>query len=245
MVNMRPVLLIVVLLVGLAACGTPEPQTVVETVVNTRIVEVEVPVTVEVEVTREIEVPVEVTRLVEVTAVPPATARPADVEEALARNYVGVDESGGIQIEIARVVIASRGYLEEIDHPIIGEEDLDQFDVLGHMMFKVTNTSDLRLDVGPVSEGTVQIGGEQIELGPFYWYYVNGHVDGEIDPGVSKIGGIWFGIWRSEVSEVDQLVYRADPPHDLDDHSRGEGFEIVLDLSEHIFEPIPDELRGS
>ena len=112
------------------------------------------------------------------------------------------------------------------------------------MMFKVTNTSDLTLDVDPVSDGTVQIGREQIELGPFYWYYVNEHVDGEIYPGVTKIGGVWFGIWRSEVSEVDQLVYRADPPHDLTDNTRGDGFEIVVDLSEHIFEPIPDQLRS-
>ena len=75
MAKLKLVLLIVVLFLGLAACGTPEPQTVIETVVNTRIVEVEVPVTVEVEVTREIEVPVEVTRLVEVTAVPAGSAR--------------------------------------------------------------------------------------------------------------------------------------------------------------------------
>ena len=67
-------LLVMVLLVSiLSACGaTPEPQTVVETVV----VEKEVPITVEVEK----EVPVEVTRIVEV----PAEAAEAAQGEAAA-----------------------------------------------------------------------------------------------------------------------------------------------------------------
>ncbi len=65
----RAVLFNVILLGLLAACGPSEPETVVETIVHTRVVREDVPVTVEVTVEVPVTVRVEVTRRSEVTRI--------------------------------------------------------------------------------------------------------------------------------------------------------------------------------
>jgi hypothetical protein len=104
------------LISSLVACGPSEPETVVETVVHTRVAEVEVPVTVEVEVTRVVEVTrevkvditreVEVTRLVEriVTATPTPTPVFSLTDENLALGLITLEDlpsgwTGGLSEE--------------------------------------------------------------------------------------------------------------------------------------------------
>lgn len=179
------------------------------------------------------------------TSTPEPTVQ-ASVEELWSKNYVGVAESGGLIIEIARVLV---GYKWAI--PGLSWEDLNdsiqgwaETEVVGELIFKVTNNTDRTVSVYP-DQGTVQVGSEQIDLTNFMFYTTFGdNVGGDIYPGVTKIGGIWFGIRRSSPEEITQIIYRASPPFDSDSFANiGPGIEIVIDVPIHVWEEIPEELK--
>ena len=94
-----------------------------------------------------------------------------------------------MKIEIVRVLIGTKDAVEEITGNDFSELD----DVVGELFFKITNDTDVTADVYP-DQGTVQIGSEQIELSDYLYFATVGEdVGGEIYPGVTKVGGIWFG----------------------------------------------------
>ena len=231
----------------LVACATPEVETVtiVETVVS------EIPVTVEVpiEVTRMIEViqevetiqEVEVTRIVEVQEVVTATPEPSPTsppsEDVIALNYVAEAESGGITVEIGRVLVANK---DAISQDFSRDSSFDNVEVVGEIVWIVTNNSEETLNIYP-DQGSVQINSELVDLFDYFLASFGDDVSGEIPPGVTLIGGQWFGINRNEVSDVTEMIIRFGGPSN-DSFSRvGEDFEIVVDLSERIFEPLPEE----
>ncbi|MCA9922880.1 MAG: hypothetical protein KC419_17390 [Anaerolineales bacterium] len=244
--------LLIVLFVALLVVGCAgEPEVVTESVEVTRIVELEKEVEVPVEVTRivevekEVEVPVEVTRIVEVevTAVP--TEPPAPVaaagDEMVALNYTNEVESGGLVVEVGRVLIANKADVPQ-DFSLLG--DFDNIDVVGEIILTITNTTDQTLSVYP-DQGNVQVNSELIELFDYFLATFGDNLGGDIPPNATKIGGMWFGINRSQVGEITEMVYRFDGPSD-DSFSRvGDDFEIVIDLNTREFQPIPDELADA
>lgn len=245
---MKKMFIWLVVIVMFAACAPSEsavtPEIIRETVVA------EIPVTVEVtretvverivEVTQE----VEVTRIVEIKVTATGTPMPnplSDSTDPIALNYVAEVENGGLTIQIARVLV---GTVETIKIEGGSAFDfLDEFeaDVVGEFIFIVTNNSDKTVEIYP-QWGTVQVNSEQIELSDDGSGFGD-EINGEIFPGVTKIGGFWFGIKRSEVPEIVEMTLRFNSPRDADDFRElGDDFEIVIDLSTRIFEPLPDEL---
>jgi hypothetical protein len=247
MLEVKKIFAVFVLSMGLVSCSmaTPESVIVKETVVAN--VPVTVEVTREVEVTRLVEIPVmqEVTRIIEnvVTATPAPTATETPVQEItdiVARNYLNSQESGDVTIQIGRALIAQKDAI-----PQEFEDDLFQDkDVLAMLIFVITNNSDSTVSVFP-TRGTVQVNTEQIELFDYLLARSNfgDELDGEIFPGVTKIGGLWFAIGRSELDEVTQMIFRANAPRVAGSGSIGPNYEIVIDLSERVFEQLPDEFR--
>ncbi len=242
---MKKALATIVLLIVLIGCSSPSSETITETV------EVKIPVTVEVieevEVTRQVEVEVtrivEVTRevIVEVTPEPTSTPVPEEIntEDAIALNDVAEVENGGLTIQIARVIVANK---DAIPQDFSYDSSFDNVDVVGELIFVVTNNSDQTISVYP-DQGSVQINSELVELFDFFLAGFGDDISGDIPPGVTLYGGQWFGINRSEVSEIQEMTVRFSGPVDSESFSRlGEDFEIVIDLSERVFEPISDEL---
>lgn len=45
------------------------------------------------------------------------------------------------------------------------------------------------------------------------------------------------------MSEVQSMIVAIDQPRDDDGNRIGEDFYIELDLSNHVFEPLPDEFK--
>ncbi len=176
------------------------------------------------------------------TPVPTAEFTP---DERWARNYLGGQDSGGVVIEVVRVVVANKSAIPDQPFDELNDyvEGWAEINVVGEILFKVTNNSDRTANVYP-DQGTLQIGAEQIELFDYALFMSVGEdTSGEIFPGVTKIGGLWFGIKRSTPGDVQQMIFRASNPSDENFDSMGPDYEIVLDVSEHAWEEIPDELR--
>lgn len=165
-------------------------------------------------------------------------------DQLWARNYVGSVDSGGVVIEVARVLF---GYKSEIPHI-----DWDQYDdsiegwandeVVGEILFKIWNNSGKTVSIFP-GAGTVQIGSEQIELLDYAAYLDVGNVGGQIFPGVTKTGGYWFSLNRSTPAQVTDIVFRTRSAFDENYNSIGPDYEIYLNIIDHYFEEIPDELK--
>lgn len=227
-------------------CAEPEPQTVEvtrevevpQTVEVTREVTQEVTRMVEQEVTRE----VEVTRLV--TAEPSATptARASSVE--FAANYVATQEQGGVEIELVRVLCMARAaYQEEFDVP---DDELESWlgdpKTVCEFILKVQNKADGARNIYP-DQGDVIIGDEQIDiLGQSAPISNLEDISGEMQPGIMRIGGFWFGVRRSEVDEIDRMTYIIDAPSDEDYSTRGSQFRFEFSTEEWGFEPLPEDL---
>jgi len=246
------ILLSTVLVLALAAlaCGGGKPQQVEVTRI--------VPQIVQVEITRVAPQTVEVTRVVQVivTATPrPASPTPKptntpqptetppslDTGDVFALNNLATQESGGLKVDIPRVLI---GRKSAINQPLHEYSILDDKDVVGEIIFRITNTTDKVLSVHP-DQGTVVVGNEQIKLidYAFAGLEVGEDFSGDIFPEVTVIGGIWFGIKRQDVPEISSMTIAFDGPFDKDLNRIGPDFLFELDISNHVFEPIPDELR--
>ncbi len=179
----------------------------------------------------------------------PEPILPPSVEDVWAINYAGWGDSGGVKIEIARVLIGYKDAVEEITGKDFSELDdymdgWSEIDVVGELIFKVTNDTDVTADVYP-DQGTVQIGSEQIELSEYLYFATVGEdVGGEIYPGVTKVGGMWFGIKRTTPGEVTEIIYRASAAWGTDTYDDlGPDYEIVIPVENPGWQDLPDELK--
>lgn len=247
---MKRILLLSLLVILLPACGSDAPTTtevevtrVVESVSEVEVTRLVETVT-EVEVTRLVEVvsEVEVTRLVETVATPTPEPEPTAVpasDDIIALNDVASAESGGIAVDIARVLVGNKSSIEQ---DFSRDPSFDNVDVVGMIIFKVRNTTDETISVYP-DQASVQINSELVELLDFFLAGFGDDVSGDIPPDVELIGGQWFGINRNAVADVTEMTLRFSGPISVECCDKlGDDFEIVLDLSNRTFEPIPQDL---
>ena len=110
-------------------------------------------------------------------------------------------------------------------------------------IYVTPNTTDKKIVVFP-DLSTVVINDEQIYLWEWpHSSYVGEGVSGEIFPGVTLIGGTWFGIKRSEVPDINKIIVSFRGPNDGESYeSLGPDFYFDIDLAEHIWEEIPEDL---
>ncbi len=187
----------------------------------------------------------------------PPEPRPTDVplsqppisvqadDPVFAQNNLGYQESGGIIIEVAHVLIAEKDF----GFQLMGDDfnTITEFQdklAVGRIILKVTNQTDQVLKVYP-DQGYIIIKNEQIEL---FDYALAGagfgeDIGGEIFPGVTQIGGLWFGIKRTPYDQVNQIVVAIDAPWDDSYDVLGDDFYFTIDLSDHVYEELPDELK--
>lgn len=219
---------------ALVACSSLQTAQPVEV---TRVVEV----TKLVEVTRQ----VEVTRIIEVT-VPPPTEMPTPTVAAsgdeYAHNCMGKFDSGGIEINVVRALVAKKAATGQ-DFSLAPV--FENVDVVGMLILRITNTSDKQLSIYP-DQGTILIGSEQVELRD---YLLGGgirgldDVGGDIFPGISKLGGFWYGIRQMSLDQITTAQYLISAPVDDGFNRTGDDLNILLDWSDKAFEPLPEDLR--
>lgn len=176
------------------------------------------------------------------TNTPAPTATPeVDPNQIFALNNLGVQSSGGLEIEILRVLIGEKGALEARGFDFFAAGAFDDKPVVGEVVFRVTNTTDEVLNVYP-DQGTVVVNNEQIDLAEYMFYSFGDDVGGEIFPGVTSIGGVWFGLKRVNVQDADRMIIAIDAPHTNNLDSVGEGYYFEPDVSNHVFEPMPESM---
>jgi len=235
---------ILLLIVGCTA-EPVEVTRVVETVV-TRVIEAPATVIVrqEVEVTREVPVTreVEVTRLVERVVAPTPTVSPTPPVDEFALNYLAKEEQGGVAVEVVRVLVANKQLLIDkglnFDHPLYEPAEL-----VGEIIISMTNKTDRTLTARPWS-GSVQINSEQIDLGePYFASGFGDDLHQNIHPGATRIGGVWFPIKRNTMDDVTAMIFRFEAVSDTNTFEDVTGrFEIQIDVSRRVFEPLPEEI---
>jgi hypothetical protein len=178
------------------------------------------------------------------TTAPTATETPLGAIDHFALNALTSIEQSGLAIDVARVGFFSRQWLLTADGEasFVTKSQFDGVDVFGEIILRMTNTTDGKLMVYP-DQGTIIIGNEQIELSDARTG-IGGLDDlgGDIFPGVTKVGGVWFGVRRSTFEQITSVLFAFKAPFNADFRRTGEDFEIVLDVSNHEFQPYPDDL---
>ncbi len=160
--------------------------------------------------------------------------------EQIAWNYLASQESGGITVDIARVVFANK---KDINQDFIIISAFDDTPVIGEIIFKVKNNSQQVLNVNP-DQGTVVVATEQIPLKEWMTLATFGEsVGGDISPGMTKIGGLWFGLKNTPLEDIQNMTISFSGPSTESNDRTGPDFNFALDLSNRQNQEVPEELK--
>ena len=193
------------------------------------------------------------------TPTPTFTPTPISPEDLIARNFLGDQTRVHVQLEILRLLLADKEILL-LDHPQVMADKLpprrfsasifDDKPLVGEIVLRVTNQGDKIYTLFP-SELTIQIKGSQIILDEYIMaeaYYTKGAnpFNPDILPGSTLYLAYWFGIEEDELSEITELVIAQEAPFELMSDGTlwdlGQHYYFQIDLSERIFEPMPEEV---
>lgn len=154
-------------------------------------------------------------------------------------NYPQAFDVGGLVVQVGRVLIAKQGAFNEDVFKLPYFKDKP---VVAELIFVVQNKSGQTWSVYP-GQALVAVQGEQVDL---YEAGFNGKigesVDGEILPGITKIGGFWFGLRRTPIDQIKSMSVIISGPFDVN-NNQGAEYHFNLDLSDRKSDPYPDELK--
>jgi len=155
-------------------------------------------------------------------------------------NYPAAIDSGGLVIQIGRVLIAEKNAFD--DEFLSGPYFQDK-PVIVELIFVIKNNSGQTISVYP-DQALVAVGDEQIDLyEAVVAARIGDYVGGEILPGITKIGGMWFGLRRTSLDQVKNMSIIISAPYDIYMNDVGPEYHFRLDLSERKSDPMPDELK--
>jgi hypothetical protein len=165
---------------------------------------------------------------------------------SFALNNVATQERGGVVVEVPWVLVGDKQVFANVEseNVVIDSEIFADKPVVAWIVFNITNNSGKGIHLHP-RRGTVLVNDEKIALAEYDSYTsVDEKFDGGYYPGEKVIGGgVWFGIEHSELNEINQMIIIMHGPHFPDEDVYAKEYYIVLDLSEHIYEEIPDYLK--
>jgi len=168
------------------------------------------------------------------------------VFSSFAQSNVAAQERGAVVVEIAYILVGDKQAIEQDipDDVMINSNILEDRPVLIWLVFNITNNSGKGFHLHP-RRGTVLINDEIIDLSEYESYTnADDYFDGTYAPGEKVIGGgVWFGIKHSAVDEINEIIIRMHGPHFYEEDVYAKEYYIVLDLSDHVVEEIPDYLK--
>jgi hypothetical protein len=152
-----------------------------------------------------------------VTSEPTATQEINNLQNHYAWNNLATQDSGGVSVQIARLVIAEKSSIKDQNFSAIPL--FDNTPVVGEIVFVVQNNTKKVISIYP-DQATVIAGSEQIDLSQWMFFTTFGEdYSGDIYPGVSATGGIWFGLKRTPLDQIQSLTIAFDAPFDADFNS--------------------------
>lgn len=170
---------------------------------------------------------------------PTKTPQPTDF---FAWNYVGKQNSGGVILTIARVVVADKSAVNADFSPV---SVFNNRNVVASLVFIVQNTTSKTISIYP-DQGKIVGGNEQINLRDFM---IGGarfgeNFSGDLLPGVQATGGIWFGFQRTQLQDIQSLQVNISAPFDASSFTPlGPDYNFVIDLRQRKDDAIPPELQ--
>jgi hypothetical protein len=175
------------------------------------------------------------------TETPTSTTTQEPIGEQIAKNNVAVLDSGGVKIEVARIVVGKK---EAVKQKFTMIDLFSDKTTVAEFVFKITNTTDKAVKLY-VDQGAVAINTEQIDL---FDYSMGGakfgdDLGGEYLPGVTAIGGLWVGIKRTEYDKVTKIQIKIGAPYDANYSKLGPDYIFNIDVKDWTFEPLPDDLK--
>lgn len=176
------------------------------------------------------------------TPIPPTSTPDPLLGQDFSWNNVSEQESGGIKIQIARIVLADKAAVTNVDFSKVSK--FDNMPVVLEVVFKVTNTSDKEINVYP-DQGMVIAGTEQVKLLDYALVgsKFGDDISGKIYPGVTVVGGLWIGLKRNKVDDIQKISIAINGPSNDSFSSIGPDFHFDIDLSKRAHDPIPEELK--
>lgn len=165
-------------------------------------------------------------------------------QNTYAWNYPAQIDSGGVTIQIGRVLIADKeDFLAAYNDEFLKMPYFEDKPVLVELIFVIKNNSGQTMSVFP-DQGLVAVGGEQVNLFEATLIGSGGdHLGGEILPGITKIGILWFGLRRTPLDAVQSMDIIIKEPFDVNFNPAGPEYHFRLDLAQRQYEDIPEELK--
>lgn len=161
-------------------------------------------------------------------------------DNVYAWNYPAEINSGGVTIQIGRVLIAEKTAFGD---EFASSPYFEGKPVVVEVFFVVRNDAGITMNIFP-EQGVALVGGEQIDLLYDSTSVTNGEsLSGQILPGVTKIGGLWFGVRRTPLDQVQKLEIIISAPSDNSGTTYGSEYHFQIDLSERKAEEMPDEFK--
>ena len=244
----KKLFLILIILLFITSCSIfPNNEIAVQTAVAATI-QAQPTITVE-EPTQEIiptatpkptEVPTE-TAIPEPSATPSPTLIPTQINQGtIAENFLSLQESNGIKIEVVRILIAEKGAIDQ-DFP---SPLFDDKSTLVEFVFRITNNTNQVISFNFYTT-IAAVNGEQIPFEDYKWENVTfgSNLDEDILPGSIVIGGYWTGIKRTNWDEVNTIVISIPYAYNSDYSRITEDFLFTINVNNWSFAPIPEELE--
>lgn len=174
------------------------------------------------------------------TPTQPPTSTPVDTTQIISKNYVASQDSGGVILEVARVLIANK---DAVDIDFSDEELFDDKLVVMEIIFRLVNNTDETIEIN-IHRGLIAVNSEQVQLND-YWLNTDFGDDFYEDqlPGVTAIGGYWVGLKRTAVEDVTKILIRIDHPTDTDYNRLGPEYIFEIDVEDWGWEELPEELN--
>lgn len=171
---------------------------------------------------------------------------PTPAFSSFALGDVAAQDRGSVVVEVAWIMVGDRQLLEQqipADVMLDPEMFADK-PVLAWLVFNISNYSGEGFHLHP-RRGTVIVNQETIDLSAYTSYTsADENFDGAYLPGEQVVGGgVWFGIEQSDVSEINEIIIRMHGPHFYEEDVYAEEYYIVLDVSNHVTEEMPEYLK--
>ena len=184
------------------------------------------------------------------TSKPTNTSKPVpnitptvDTSQIIAKNFVASQESGGVIVEIARILIGNRNVLEPW-----AEMDFSEFpnfidrNVLVEVIFRITNTTDKIVLVYVTTDGSLVVNGEQVNFIDYsYTAFDHFQMGLEIYSGATVTGGIWTGLESTPFDQINKIFIGFGGPLDFPKLTRlGGDYNFDIEVRDWDFDPLVD-----
>ena len=174
---------------------------------------------------------------------PPTEIPNVDTSQIIAKNFLASQNNGGVIVDIVRLVLGNRDAMEEYSGINFAQyPNFDNSNVIVETTFRVTNTTENKIMVDVIVDGTQVVNGEQVNFMDFFlstFGFFNMGI--EIQPKSTVIGGIWTSLESTPFDEINKVTIGVGGPVELPKlTSLGGDYNFEIEVENWTYEPSLD-----